>query len=67
MVIPKSTSEKRIKENLGACSINLSPEEMLTLQGIDKNLRLFLGLFMLPKGVTVDQAWDVAADEAYSI
>ena len=67
MVIPKSTSEKRIKENLGACNITLSPEEMLTLQGIDKNLRLFLGLFMLPKGVTVDQAWDVAADEAYSI
>ncbi|XP_019856480.1 PREDICTED: alcohol dehydrogenase [NADP(+)]-like isoform X9 [Amphimedon queenslandica] len=67
MVIPKSTSEKRIKENLGACSITLSPEEIQALEGIDKNLRLFLGLFFLPKGTTVEQAWDVAADEAYSI
>ncbi|XP_003389202.1 PREDICTED: alcohol dehydrogenase [NADP(+)]-like isoform X8 [Amphimedon queenslandica] len=67
MVIPKSTSEKRIKENLGACSITLSPEEIQALEGIDKNCRLFIGLFFLPKGTTVEQAWDVASDEAYSI
>ena len=65
MVIPKSTSEARIKENFGACSISLTPEEIQTLEGIDKNLRLFLGLFFLPQGTKVKEAWDVAADEAY--
>ena len=67
MVIPKSTSEARIKENIGACSISLTPEEMQTLKGIDKNLRLFVGKFMLRENETVEEAWDVAADEAYTI
>ena len=67
MVIPKSTSEKRIKENLGACSITLSPEEIQALQGIDKNFRIFDALFLLPQGATAEQAWDISADETYSI
>ncbi|XP_011406226.2 PREDICTED: alcohol dehydrogenase [NADP(+)]-like [Amphimedon queenslandica] len=67
MIIPKSTSEKRIKENIGACSITLSPEEIQALEGIDKNFRIFDALFLLPQGATKEQVWDISADEAYSI
>ena len=67
MVIPKSTSESRIKENLKATEITLTSEEVEQLKRIDKNTRLFRGEFFLPKSVTVEQAWDVAADEKYVI
>ena len=66
MVIPKSTSEKRIKENLAACDISLTPDEMKRLEAIDRNRRLFLLDFLQPKGVSQKEAWDVAADEAFT-
>lgn len=67
MVIPKSTSESRIKENLKATEITLISEEVEQLKRIDKNTRLFRGEFFLAKGVTQEQAWDVAADKEYVI
>ena len=67
MVIPKSTSESRIKENLKATEITLTSEEVEQLKRIDKNNRLFRGEFFVPKGVTVEQIWDVAADNEYVI
>lgn len=66
MVIPKSTSEARIKENFASTKVSLSGEEMERLKGIDKNHRLFTGEYYLKSGVTVEQCWDVAADEAYT-
>lgn len=67
MVIPKSTSESRIKENLKATEITLTSEEVEQLKGIDKNTRLFRGEFFLPKGVTVEEAWDVDADKKFVV
>ena len=67
MVIPKSTSEARIKENLRATKVSLSAEEIEKLKGIDKNCRLFKGLFFIKAGITVEEAWDVVADEAFTI
>ena len=67
MVIPKSTSESRIKENLKATEITLTSEEVEQLKGIDKNTRPFRGEFFLPKGVTVEQAWDVDTDKKFVV
>ncbi|XP_072510283.1 prostaglandin-E(2) 9-reductase-like isoform X2 [Notamacropus eugenii] len=46
VVLAKSFTEKRIKENFGAFEFQLTPEEMKVIDGINKNLRyLTLSLF----------------------
>jgi diketogulonate reductase-like aldo/keto reductase len=40
ITIPKSTSEAHIKSNLGAFHIQLDPEDMATLDGLDCDLRV---------------------------
>ena len=64
VAIPKSTNEGRIKENLAATRIKLSPEEVETLKGIDRNKRLFL-MEYFTEGKTIEEVFDVAADEAF--
>ena len=38
-VIPKTTSETRLKENFGILDFNLSSEEMKKIDGLNKNMR----------------------------
>ena len=65
VAIPKSTNEGRIKENLAATRIRLSPEEMETLKGVDRNKRLFgIESFFEDKNITAGSFFDVDADEA---
>lgn len=44
-VIPKSTNEDRIKENLAAASINFNLEDINTLAALDKGYRYVTGKF----------------------
>ena len=65
VTIPKSTNESRIKENLAATKIMLTPEEMERLRGIDKNERLFPLSSFLKEGESLEDFWDIAKDEAF--
>ena len=68
MVIPKSVTPKRILENYKATEVSLSEEDIQRLVGIDKNYRLFIELqTFLPKGVMLEDALDVEADEKFVI
>ena len=68
MVIPKSVTPKRILENYKATEVSLSEEEIQRLVGIDKNYRLFIELqTFLPKGIMLEDALDVEADEKFVI
>ena len=63
VAIPKSTNEGRIKENLAATKINLTPEEVERIKGVDKNKRLF-GMESFTQGMSPESVFDTAADEA---
>ena len=67
VAIPKSTNEGRIKENLGATKIKLTPEEMERLRGIDRNKRLFLMELFWKEGDTMETVFDVSQDEAFML
>ena len=67
MVIPKSVTPKRILENYKATEVSLSEEEIQRLVGINKNQRLFTFLKSMPKGTTVEQAFDVEEDENFVV
>ena len=67
-MIPKSVTPKRIIENLKSCDVVLSDDEVQRLMGIDRNDRLFYNIsFFAPKGVTIEDAFDVEADEKFAI
>ena len=66
VTIPKSTNEGRIKENLAATRIRLTPEEVETLKGVDRNKRLFaIEVLFKNENFTTDSVFDVTADEAF--
>ena len=68
MVIPKSVTPKWIIENQKATDIILDKDEIQQLVGIDKNFRIFRVLIMfMPKGTTIEQAYDVEEDEKFVI
>ena len=67
VAIPKSTNEGRIKENLGATKIKLTPEEMERLRGIDRNERLFLAKPFWKEDDTMETVFDVSQDEAFML
>ena len=68
MVIPKSVTPHRIQENFEATKVSLTEEEVQALVGIDKNHHLLnsVGAF-LPKGETIETAFDVEPDEKFVI
>lgn len=59
-VIPKSTNESRIRENLAACEITLTEAEMTDLAAIDRGHRYIDGSFWCPEGSpwTLETLWD---------
>jgi diketogulonate reductase-like aldo/keto reductase len=66
VVIPKSVTPHRIQENFEATKVSLTEEEVEALVAVDKNLRLFKNFtFFLPKGTTIDEVFDVEADEKF--
>ena len=66
VAIPKSTNEGRIKENLAATKIRLSPEEVETLKSVDRNKRLFaIESLFKDENITTDSVFDVTADEDF--
>ena len=67
-MIPKSVTPHRIQENFEATKVSLSQEEVELLVGIDKNCRLFKNIALfLPKGVTLEEVFDVEADEKFVV
>ena len=65
MTIPKSTNEDRIKENLAASKIKLTPEEMERLRNIDKNERLYTFKPFMREEDSVETFWDTIEDESF--
>ena len=67
-MIPKSVTPHRIKENLEGTKVSLAKDEIEALVAIDKNLRLFKNFtFFLRKGTTIEEVFDVEADEKFVI
>lgn len=60
VVIPKSTNEGRLKQNLEASSIQLSQEEMSQINQLDKHFRYVTGAFFALPGsdYTLSNLWD---------
>ena len=65
MVIPKSTNEGRIIENIKAADVTLSPEEVERLKSLDRNHRYFWEDEFYNE--SHEEAWDIAADEAFKL
>ena len=57
-VIPKSTNEKRIHENLACLSVNLDNEDMATLSGIQTRYRYIKQRWAIKPGDALDSIWD---------
>ena len=65
-VIPKSHTESRIKENLQAMTISLTPEDIRRLVSCDKNMRLFPLTRFVKADIKLEEMWDIEADEKFS-
>ena len=59
-VIPKSVTPSRLRENLAAAEIELSPTDLERIAGLDQNYRLIDGSFWVIEGGpwTVQTIWD---------
>ncbi len=64
-MIPKSVNPVRIAENLKATEVKLDDEDMKQLSGLDRNYRLLDLKYVARPGSTLDDIWDVTADEAF--
>lgn len=62
-VIPKSTNPDRIEENLAAAAVELSPEAMERIAGLDRHRRYVDGVFWTKDGspYTIESVWDEGA------
>ena len=60
--IPKSVSPERLRENLAAADLTLTPADMERIGGLDQHLRLVDGSFWLLEGSpwTLPTLWDEA-------
>lgn len=60
MVIPKSTSAKRLQENLAAAEIQLSPDDLEKIDRLDKHRRYYNGSAWTLAGsdYTMENLWD---------
>lgn len=67
IIISKTKSESRMKENLGARSLVLDSADMTQLRGLDRNLRYLSGDFMLRAEENTDDLWDVEEDKTFNL
>ena len=68
ILIPKSTNESRLRENLAALNVKLDGEDMEKLKALDKDLRFYkMKAFIDPAGITSEEFWDVDFDSAYQL
>ena len=67
VVIPKSVTPDRIRENLKATEVRLDTEDLQRLGSLDRNFRFFQMTFFGKSTSTVDQLWDTATDAAYPL
>ncbi|MEO9964659.1 MAG: aldo/keto reductase [Reichenbachiella sp.] len=60
VVIPKSTNEGRLRQNLEAAEMKLSAEEMTTINQLDRHFRYVNGAFFTLPGsdYTIAKLWD---------
>lgn len=60
VVIPKSTNEQRIKENLAAVDLMLTASQLERIEALNQNYRFVDGSFFTPEGspYTLDNLWD---------
>jgi alcohol dehydrogenase (NADP+) len=58
--IPKSVSPSRLRENLAAAQIELSPADLERIAGLDRNYRMIDGSFWIVEGSpwTLQSIWD---------
>lgn len=64
IVIPKSVSYQRIKENFGALNTKIHPLDMDRLESLDMNIRFFTPRFLSPYS-NDPQFWDDEYDKKY--
>ena len=57
-VIPKSTHEKRIKENLASAEVNLDEDDLKKIAGLDKHFRYVTGEFFVTEGNSYEDIYD---------
>ena len=57
-VIPKSTNEKRIKENLKSADFKLSEDDMKKIEKLDKHFRYVTGEFFVTEGNSYEDIYD---------
>ncbi|MGY5847536.1 aldo/keto reductase [Salegentibacter sp. HM20] len=57
-VIPKSTNENRIKENLNSADFNLSEDDMKKIEKLDKHFRYVTGEFFVTEGNSYEDIYD---------
>ncbi len=57
-VIPKSTNEERIKENLASMGVNLDEEDLAEIAELDEHYRYVTGEFFVTKGNTYENIYD---------
>ena len=67
MVIPKTTSEERVKENLKSTELALDEADLGKLRALDKNHRFVTGDFLFTPGETEAQFWDTEEDSKFVI
>ena len=65
IVIPKTTSEHRLTENLSAVSFQLDELDMATLKGMDRGIRYQDLSWFFPAEATLDDIWDTDYDYNY--
>jgi len=58
IVIPKSTNEGRIKENLACLKIKLDDDDMAKLNGIETRYRYVKQFWAIPPGSPPESLWD---------
>lgn len=58
-VIPKSVSPARLAENLAAAEVELAPEDMKAIDGLDRSHRFIDGTFWVKEGgpYTLESLW----------
>lgn len=57
-VIPKSSNEKRIKENFACLNVQLGDDDIATLNGIEKRFRYIKQLWAVAPGTKAEDIWD---------